>query len=68
MELPLAPIKRMLEKTGLRVGKKAAEEFAILLEEIITDIAAEATAIAKQNGRKTILASDVKAAKKKLIA
>lgn len=66
MELPLAPIKRFLKKSGVRVSDSSVREFAILLEEIISDIAAEATAIAKQNGRKTVLKEDIELARRKL--
>lgn len=66
MELPLAPIKRFMQKSGLRVSESSIKEFAVLLEEIISDIAAEATAIAKQNKRKTVQKEDVGLAKKKI--
>lgn len=67
MDLPLAPIKRFLRKSGLRVSDSAAKEFAMLLEETIADIAAEAVTIAKQNKRKTVLAEDVRLAKRKIL-
>jgi histone H3/H4 len=67
MDLPLAPVKRILEKTGLRVSKSAVEEFALLLEEVISDIAAESVAIAKANGRKTVLLSDIKEVRKRFM-
>ncbi len=66
MELPLAPVEKILKKSGLRTSESASKEFAILLEEIASDIAAEATAIAKQNGRKTVLESDVLLARRKI--
>lgn len=66
MELPLAPIEEILKKAGLRTSDKAVKEFALLLEEITADIAAEATALAKQANRKTVLESDVLTARRKI--
>ncbi|MFQ6020407.1 MAG: histone [Candidatus Aenigmatarchaeota archaeon] len=66
MDLQKAPVERILKKTRMRVSKDAVEEFAILLEEITADIAAEACAIAKRNNRKTVLKEDILEAKKKL--
>ncbi len=67
MELPIAPIKRFLKKSGLRVSDSAAKEFALLLEETIADLSAEAAAIAKQNNRKTVLEEDVRLAARKIL-
>lgn len=67
MDLPLAPVKRMLLRSGLRTGASATKEFAQLLEEIIADIAAESAKIAKSNNRKTVLAGDVRTAKNKIM-
>lgn len=65
-ELPLAPIERILKKAGApRVSKEACEEFAGVIEEIAFELAAETAALAKHAGRKTVLAKDVKLAKKK---
>ncbi|MCD6399010.1 MAG: histone family protein [Candidatus Aenigmarchaeota archaeon] len=65
-ELPLAPVERILKKAGApRVSRKAAEEFAMVLEEVASELAAECSALAKHAGRKTVLAKDVKLAKKK---
>ncbi|MCD6477635.1 MAG: NFYB/HAP3 family transcription factor subunit [Candidatus Aenigmarchaeota archaeon] len=65
-ELPLAPVERILKKAGAaRVSRKAAEEFASVIEEIASELAAECAALAKHAGRKTVLVSDVKLAKKK---
>jgi len=66
MDMPLAPIEKILKKTNMRVSEDAVKEFAILLEELTADIAAEATAIAKSKGRKTVLAEDVIEAKRKI--
>lgn len=67
MELPLAPAEKILKRTHMRVAKNATKEFAELLEEVIADIAAESVANAKRNKRKTVSASDVKDAKRKLL-
>lgn len=67
MDLPLAPVKKMLLRSGLRASASATKEFAQLLEEVIADIAAESAKIAKSNNRKTVLASDVRAARNKIM-
>jgi len=66
MDLSLAPVKRILKKTNMRVSDDAVKEFATLLEEITSDIAAEAVAIAKSKGRKTVKLEDVREASRKL--
>jgi len=66
MDLPLAPVEKILKKSNMRISDDAVKEFAILLEEITSDIAAEATAIAKSEGRKTVLVEDILKAKRKL--
>lgn len=66
MELPIAPVEEILKKSGLRTSDKAVKEFAVLLEEIASDIASEASALAKQAGRKTVLASDIQTARNKI--
>ena len=65
MDLPLAPLRRILEKTGMRIGRVSVEEFEKLLEEIITEISTEALYLAQAAGRKTVLASDIKTIKKR---
>jgi len=66
MDLPLAPVERILKKTNMRVSDEAVEEFVQLLEEIISDIASEAAAIAKSKGRKTVTLEDVAEARRKI--
>lgn len=66
MELPLAPVERLLKRSKMRISKEAAEEFSLYLEEIIADIAAEAATIAKANNRKTVSAEDVKLARRRI--
>lgn len=67
MDLPLAPVEKILKRTQMRVSKEAVKEFTIFIEQIIADIAAEAAANAKRNKRKTVTASDILAAKRKLL-
>jgi len=66
MDLPLAPIEKILKKAHMRISDGAVKEFALLLEEITADIAAEATAIAKSEGRKTVHVKDILEAKRKI--
>ena len=66
MDLPLACAEKILKKSNLRVSDDAVKEFATLLEEITADIAAEAAAIAKSEKRKTVLAKDILAARRKV--
>jgi histone H3/H4 len=66
MELPLAPVEKILKKSNMRISDEAVKEFAILLEEITSDISGEAAAIAKSKGRKTVLAEDVAEARRKI--
>lgn len=66
MELPLAPVEKILKKSNMRVSEDAVKEFAQLLEELTTDIAGEAAAISKSKGRKTVLAEDVAEARRKI--
>ena len=66
MDIPLAVAERILKKTKMRVSDDAVKEFVQLLEEITSDIAAEATAIAKSKNKKTVSADDVLAAKRKI--
>jgi histone H3/H4 len=62
MDLPLTPVERIMKKSNMRISDDAVKEFATLLEEITSDIAAEA----KSEGRKTVLAKDVLEAKRKI--
>ncbi|NIM46561.1 MAG: histone [Candidatus Aenigmarchaeota archaeon] len=66
MGLPLAPVEKILKKSNMRISDEAVREFALLLEEITADIAAEATSIAKSEGRKTVLVKDILEAKRKI--
>ena len=67
MDLPLAPVEKILKKSNMRVSDDAVKEFASLLEELTCDIASEATAIAKSEGRKTVLSKDILKARRKIV-
>ena len=66
MDMPLAPVEKILKKSNMRISDEAVKEFAILLEELTADVAAEAAAVAKSKGRKTILVEDVAEARRKI--
>jgi len=66
MDIPLAPVEKILKKSNMRISDGAVKEFAILLEELTADVAAEAAAIAKSKGRKTVLTEDISEAKRKI--
>jgi histone H3/H4 len=66
MDMPLAPVEKILKKSNMRISDEAVKEFAILLEEITSDVAAETAAIAKSKGRKTVLPEDVAEARRKI--
>ena len=51
----------------MRVSDDAVKEYALLLEEIAADIAAEAAACAKRAKRKTVGVADIEAAKRRML-
>lgn len=62
-DLPLAPIERLVRKSGAeRVSEDAAEALADVLEEAAQDICQKAVALAKHAGRKTVTSEDIKLA------
>jgi len=65
--LPLLPFERILKKSGAkRVSKDALEEFAMVMEEKLYAVAKEAAVLARHAGRKTIIAEDVRIAKRRI--
>ena len=67
-EIPLAPLERILKRVGARrVSKEALKEFATVLEDFAFELSSRAVKFAKHAKRKTLLDSDVRMAKKKLV-
>lgn len=66
MDMPLTPVEKILKKSNMRISDDAVKEFATLLEEITSDLAAEAAVIAKSEGRKTVLDEDILKARRKI--
>ena len=66
-EFPALPFERILKKTGAkRVSVEACKEFAEVMEDKILRIAEEAAKLAKHAGRKTVIAEDVRLARRRL--
>lgn len=63
MEFSIAKMKEIIKSQGdKRVSEDSADELRKVLERFAGDVAEEAIAIAKEDGRKTVRAEDVKAA------
>lgn len=66
-KLPLMPFERILKKAGAkRVSKGAMKEFASRMSDYVSRLSVEAAALASHAGRKTIIESDVRMARKKI--
>jgi len=65
--LPLKPLDRIARRMGVRrMSHKAVQELASVAEERLLKIAEEAVALAKHAGRKTVLAEDVRLARRRV--
>jgi histone H3/H4 len=63
MELPLAPVERLLKKAGAqRVSESAKTELAKAIEDYAVEVARRAAELAKHSGRKTVKVEDIKMA------
>ncbi len=67
-ELPNAVVKRLLSKhgDGLRVSGSALDRSVAAAEDYISRLAAEASASATANKRKTVMDSDIESARSRL--
>jgi len=64
--LSLSAMEKILRKAGAeRVSESAKKEMTIVLEDIGTLLARDATEFSRHAGRKTVVGEDVRLAKKK---
>jgi len=65
-EIPLAPLERIMRKSGAkRVSEDAVIAMAQLVEDYVEELSEDSIAIAKSAGKKTVEEADVLAAKKR---
>ncbi|MFA5049908.1 MAG: histone family protein [Candidatus Micrarchaeia archaeon] len=67
MDIPKAPIERIIRKSGAeRVSNEAVEALVEYLEDIATRSSRLAITVARHAGRKTVTYEDIKFAEKEL--
>jgi DNA-binding protein len=63
LELPVAPVGRIIKNAGaIRISKGAKEALTKILEDQGLEIAEDAVRLAKHSGRKTVMKRDVESA------
>ena len=66
--LPLAPIDRLIRNSGAeRVSEDASQAMAKIIADFVEDISGQALKLAKHAGRKTIIDTDVRMARRKMV-